>query len=142
MCTEARVATLETRRQHWAYEQTRRGERQAAYQTVIDLLSDWGWRAEYVKGFDIVRDFTIPFVRAANRVRVYGSPASVAAVDEIQESLALLESGQHKQGASCRRRSNQSRHGPFCGSRTRRRGPWQTSSPAYCEVRAGAGPRT
>src|ERR1700730_7869177 len=37
-----------------------------------------------------VREFTIPFVRAANRVRVYGSPASIAAMDEIQEGFAML----------------------------------------------------
>jgi hypothetical protein len=40
--------------------------------------------------YDVVREFTIPFVRAANRVRVYGSPASIAAMDEIQEGFAML----------------------------------------------------
>ena len=37
-----------------------------------------------------MREFTIPFVRVANRVRVYGSPASIAAMDEIQEGFAML----------------------------------------------------
>ncbi len=77
-------ADAETRRQRWAHFQTRRAERKDNYQTAIDLMTDWGWRDGQDKTFDVVRDFTIPFVRAANRVRVYGSPASVAAMDEIQ----------------------------------------------------------
>jgi hypothetical protein len=42
------------------------------------------------RGYNIIRDFNVPFVRAANRVRVYGSPASIAAMDEIQEGFAKL----------------------------------------------------
>jgi hypothetical protein len=83
-------ADAETRRQRWAHFQTRRAERKDNYQTAIDLLTDWGWRYGHDKTFDLVRDFTIPFVRAANRVRVYGSPASVAAMDEIQNGFHQL----------------------------------------------------
>jgi hypothetical protein len=37
----------------------------------------------------VVNEFTIPFVRSANRVRVHGSPASVAAIDEVQKGFAM-----------------------------------------------------
>jgi hypothetical protein len=49
----------------------RRSERLENYQTAIDLLTDRGWRSDDPK-YDkaIVREFTIPFVRAVNRVRV------------------------------------------------------------------------
>jgi len=46
------------------------GERQETYQTAIDLLTDLGWREDYDRSFGVVKDFTIPFVRAANRVLV------------------------------------------------------------------------
>ncbi len=83
------LANVETRRHLWEYRMKRRAERQETYQAAIDLLTDWGWRSFDPK-FDIVSEFTIPFVRVANRVRVYGSPASVAAVDEIQRGFAML----------------------------------------------------
>jgi hypothetical protein len=69
----------------------RRSERLENYQTAIDLLTDRGWRSDDPK-YDkaIVREFTIPFVRAVNRVRVYGSPASIAAMDEIQDAFRML----------------------------------------------------
>jgi hypothetical protein len=86
----AHTASVETRRRNWEYQVKRRGERQETYQTAIDLLTDWGWRSDTDPNFDVVRDFTIPFVRAANRVRVYGSPASIAAMDAIQEGFAKL----------------------------------------------------
>jgi len=71
--------------------QKRRGERQEAYLTVINLLTDWGWQtASPKRGYDVVREFSIPFVRAANAIRVCGSPASIAAIDEIQNGLAQL----------------------------------------------------
>ena len=60
-----------------------------AAKVAIDLLTDWGWQRS-IPNYDIVHEFNIPFVRAANHVRVYGSPASVAAMDEIQEGFALL----------------------------------------------------
>jgi hypothetical protein len=53
------------------------------------LLSEFGWRASGDRKYDVVRDFNVPFLRAANRVRIYGSPASIAAVDEIQEAFAM-----------------------------------------------------
>jgi len=86
----AHVANIETSRKGLEYQLKRRSERQETYQTAIDLLTDWGWRETSDRKYDVVRDFTIPFVRTANRVRVYGSPASVAAMDEIQEGFAML----------------------------------------------------
>jgi len=84
------VAIIETRRRKWEYRMKRRDERQDTYQKVLDLLSDWSWRADGDGSFDVVRDFSMPFVRVANRVRVYGSPACVAALDEIQRAFARL----------------------------------------------------
>ncbi|WP_156945006.1 hypothetical protein [Bradyrhizobium sp. Ec3.3] len=69
----------------------RRGERLENYQTAIDLLTDYGWRSDDPKYRDaIVREFTIPLVQAANRLRVYGSPATIAAMDEIQGAFGML----------------------------------------------------
>jgi hypothetical protein len=86
----AYVTSVETNRKNLEYELKRRSERQETYQTAIDLLTDFGWRSTFDRKYDVVREFTIPFVRAANRVRVYGSPASIAAMDEIQEGFAML----------------------------------------------------
>ena len=60
----------------------RRDERKAAYIQAINLVTDWQWRrASNDPNAD--RDFTIPFVRSATAVRLYGSPASINAVDRI-----------------------------------------------------------
>lgn len=67
----------------------RRGERLENYQTAINLLTDYAWQSVDSK-YDVVHDFDIPFVRAANRLRIYGSPASVAAMDEIQDAFRML----------------------------------------------------
>jgi hypothetical protein len=87
--TTSHVANVETNRKSLEYQLKRRSERQETYQTAINLLTDWGWR-QGDPDYDVKRDFTIPFVRAANKVRVYGSPASVAAMDELQEAFAML----------------------------------------------------
>jgi hypothetical protein len=87
--TTSHVANIETSRKQLEYQLKRRSERQETYQAAIDLLTDFGWRTTTDRKYDVVRDFTIPFVRAANRVRVYGSPAAVAAIDEIQEGFAM-----------------------------------------------------
>jgi len=70
----------------WEVELRRRDSRLETYQKAIDLLTDFGWRSND-KDYDVVHEFSIPFVRAANRVRVHGSPASVAAMDEVQLAL-------------------------------------------------------
>ena len=88
--TTTHVANVETSRKNLEYHLKRRSERQETYQTAIDLLTDRGWREASDRKYDIIREFTIPFVRVANRVRVYGSPASIAAMDEIQEGFAML----------------------------------------------------
>ena len=83
------TANAETRRRRWEYRPELRDKRQETYQTAIDLLSDWGWRGDgQDPDYDVVRDFNIPFVRVANRIRIYGSPASIAAMDEIQDGFA------------------------------------------------------
>jgi hypothetical protein len=87
--TTTQVANLETSRKSLEYQLKRRSERQETYQTAIDLLTDRGWRQISDPKYDIVREFTVPFVRTANRVRVYGGPASIAAMDEIQEGFAM-----------------------------------------------------
>jgi hypothetical protein len=87
--TTTHVANVETNRKILEYSLKRRSERQETYKTAIDLLTDWGWRSDDRK-YDVVHEFTIPFVRAANHVRIYGSPASIAAMDEIQEGFAML----------------------------------------------------
>ena len=83
------VANIETSRKQLEYQLKRRSERQETYQTVIDLLSEFGWRVSFDKKYDVLKDFNLPFLRAANRVRVYGSPATVAAIDEIQLALQM-----------------------------------------------------
>jgi hypothetical protein len=89
--TTIHVANIEMAQKNDELQLKRRSDRRENYQTAIDLLTDWGWRSgdpKYNEG--IVREFTIPFVRAANRVRVYGSPASIAAMDEIQNGFRML----------------------------------------------------
>jgi len=83
------VVSAETNRQRWEYRMKRRDERQATYQAAIDLLTDLGWRS-LDPSFDVVGEFTVPFVRAVNSVRIYGSPGSIAAMDEIQQGFAML----------------------------------------------------
>lgn len=81
------VANIAARQKTWEVELRRHDERLETYQKAIDLLTDFGWRYGD-KSYDIKQAFTIPFVRAANRVRVHGSPDSVAAMDEIQVGFA------------------------------------------------------
>jgi hypothetical protein len=82
------VASAETGRRRWEYQMKRRSERQEAYLLAIDVLTEWQWR-DGDPDFDVKKDFTLKFVRAASRVRIYGSPASIAALDEIQTGLAM-----------------------------------------------------
>ena len=73
----------------------RRDERKAAYIQAINLVTDWQWRrASNDPNAD--RDFTIPFVRSATAVRIYGSPASINAVDRIQSGLKQLNNAQDR----------------------------------------------
>ena len=73
----------------------RRDERKAAYIQAINLVTDWQWRrASNDPNAD--RDFTIPFVRSGTAVRLYGSPASINAVDRIQSGLKQLNNAQDR----------------------------------------------
>ena len=87
--TTTQVANVEASRKSLEDQMKRRSERKETYQAAIDLLTDLGWREISDRKYDVVREFTIPFVRTANRVRVYGSPASIAAMDEIQQGFAM-----------------------------------------------------
>src|SRR5262249_27462393 len=77
----------------------RRSERQTTYLMTMDLVTDWGWESDE-PGYDVERRFSLPFVRASNRVRLYGSPASVAAIDDMQRGLNLLNKAQRGDGDS------------------------------------------
>jgi hypothetical protein len=90
-------ANAETRRRQLEHQLERRRERKEAYLKAIDLVTDWQWREQYDPDFDILKDFTILFVRSATRIRLYGSPVSIAAVDEIQEGLHKLNEANEKQ---------------------------------------------
>jgi hypothetical protein len=88
--TTIHVANIETAQKYEELQLKRRSERLENYQKAIDLLTDRSWRSGDPKYDEaIVREFTIPFVRAANRIRVYGSPASIAAMDEIQDAFRM-----------------------------------------------------
>jgi hypothetical protein len=89
--TTIHVANIEAAQKNEELQLKRRSERLENYQTAVDLLTDLGWRIGDPKyNHAIVREFNIPFVRAANRLRIYGSPASVAAMDEIQDAFRML----------------------------------------------------
>jgi len=89
--TTIHVANTEIAQKNEELLLKRRSERLENYQKAIDLLTDLGWRSDVPKYNEaIIQEFTIPFVRAANRLRVYGSPASVAAMDEIQDAFRML----------------------------------------------------
>jgi hypothetical protein len=67
----------------------RRTDRQQAYLLALDLLTDFGWDAG-LKRYDVVESFNKPFLHAANRVRLYGSPAAIGAIAKIQDGFAAL----------------------------------------------------
>lgn len=67
----------------------RRTDRQQAYLVALDLLTDFGWDTSQQQ-YDVTESFNKPFLHAANRVRLYGSPAAIAAVTKIQDGFAAL----------------------------------------------------
>jgi hypothetical protein len=89
--TSRRQMSLEATSKVHQEAEERRQERRKVYEAATDLLTDFGWDLEAdERGYDVVKAFTKPFVRVASRIRIYGSPESVAAVDEIQLGFALL----------------------------------------------------
>lgn len=72
--------------------ETRRNERKQTYATAMDLIAEYGWRRDE-PDYNVVQEFTIPFLHAANRVRLYCGPATVAAMDELQEAFACVNAG-------------------------------------------------
>lgn len=136
-----RVAKLEALRKNREYQQARRSERQGTYQAAIDLLTDWGWRTGE-SNFDVVREFTLPFVRCANRVRVYGSPASIAAIDEIQGGLAKLNAAQTEAETEAAYTQIAIGHDHLVMAARADVGPRPEDGLADVPFRPGAGPRT
>jgi hypothetical protein len=48
-------------------------ERRKVYEAATDLLTEFGWDLEADEpGYDVVKAFTKPLVRVANRIRIYG----------------------------------------------------------------------
>jgi hypothetical protein len=91
MLTNFRLSDAERDRHAADATAARRSERQAAYISVMDLLVDFGWDSAFPgKEYNVVESFNKPFLHAANRVRLYGSPAAIAAVDQIQTGLAAM----------------------------------------------------
>lgn len=73
----------------------RRHERQLTYEKILDAITDWSWSSlSPAADYDVVEDFSKPFNLAAMRIRLYGSPATIAAVDDIQSGFALLNDAQ------------------------------------------------
>jgi hypothetical protein len=118
---------------------SRRDERQETYQIVLDLLSDWGWR-QGTNDYDVVRDFSIPFVRAANRVRVYGSPGTIAAMDAIQDGLALSNRAQTENALDAASLAIRSGQDHFVIAARTDVGPRDEDGLVAVTFRAGAGP--
>jgi hypothetical protein len=88
----ARQVQAEDARQRLEFATRRREERRDAYQAMADLLTDYGWSAYTAE--DVATAFNKPFLHAANRVRLYGSPRAVAAVDAIQLAFAEMHAAQ------------------------------------------------
>jgi hypothetical protein len=64
-------------------------------------LNDFSWDLETGDpDYDVVKAFSKPFVRVASRIRIYGSPESVAAVDEIQRGLHLSNVSSDEQSST------------------------------------------
>jgi hypothetical protein len=134
-----RADDVETQRQRWAYRQTRRDERRETYQAAIDLMTDWGWRGDDPT-FDVVREFTIPFVRMANRVRVYGSPASVAAMDKIQAGFGLLNHAETSEELDAAQRAIRDGHDQLVIAARDDVGPRDDDELVQVPFHSGAGP--
>ncbi len=98
--TTRRQITLETRGKKHQEAEERRRERRAVYEAAMDLLSDFLWDVEAAgSDYDVVTQFTKPFLRVANRIRIYGSPESVAAIDEIQRGFAVPNAASDEQAS-------------------------------------------
>jgi hypothetical protein len=90
--TGLRQAHAEDARQRLELATRRREERRDAYQAMADLLTDYGW-SDYTAE-DVATLFNKPFLHAANRVRLLGSPRAIAAVDDIQLAFAEMHAAQ------------------------------------------------
>ena len=135
-----RSAAAETRRRQWEYQQKRREERKETYQTAIDLLTDWGWWEATDRKYQVVREFTIPFVHAANRRRVYGSPASIAAMDEIQAGFARLNRAESESEQEAAHQAIRKGHDDLVIAARADVGPRPDDGLAAVPFREGAGP--
>jgi hypothetical protein len=99
--TSRRQMSLEAHSKAHQEAEERRGERRKVYEAAADLLGDFGWDREVdAVGYDVVNTFTKPFIGIASRIRIYGSPESVAAIDEIQRGLTLLNASSDQPSSS------------------------------------------
>jgi hypothetical protein len=99
MLTNFRQSNAERDRHEADAKAQRRSERQAAYISVMDLLVDFGWDSAFPsRKYNVVESFNKPFLHAANRVRLYGSPAAIAAIDKIQTGLAAMNNADQAAG--------------------------------------------
>lgn len=123
--------------------ETRRNERKQTYTTAIDLLTDYGWRTQYEPSYsaNIVQEFTIPFIHAANRIRLYGSPASIAATDALQEAFASLNKAHTDQELKEAEARIAHAHDMFVNAARADVGPRRQDRLASETFRPGAGPR-
>lgn len=138
--TTFHVASVETDRKRLEYQLKRRSERQETYQKAIDLLTDRGWRTISDRKYDIVREFTIPFVQAANRVRIYGSPASVSAIDDIQDGFAMLNKAKGESEREAAEKAISVGHDHLVIAARADVGPRKEDDLADVPFRQGAGP--
>jgi hypothetical protein len=134
------VANVETERKKVEYQLKRRSERQETYQRAIDLLTDRGWRTISDRKYDVAREFTIPFVQAVNRVRVYGRPASVAAMDEIQDGFAMLNRAKGENERDAAEKAISIGHDHLVIAARADVGPRKEDDLMYVPFRRGAGP--
>jgi hypothetical protein len=138
----AHVADLENRQKNFEYVLKRRHERQEAYQTAIDLLNDFHWRIAYDRRFDVVRDFNLPFLHAAGKLRVYGSPESIAAMDEVMEAIAKLNTAKEKKEREAAGAALMQGEDHLTSAARADVGPRQEDGLKDVPFRRGAGPRT
>jgi hypothetical protein len=136
------VKDVEVRQKNQEYQLKRRAERQESYQAAIDLLTDMQWRTGNDTRFDMVRDFTIPFIHAANKMRVYGSPESIAAIDELQEAFARSNRAKDKSEREAAITAISVGQDHLVTAARTDVGPRKEDELKDVPFRAGAGPRT
>jgi hypothetical protein len=121
--------------------QTRRNERKQTYVAAMDLLAEYGWRIDEPDyAANLVQEFTIPFLHAANRVRLYCGPATVAAMDELQEAFACMNAARTDREMGDAQARVGHAHDMFVKAARDDVGPTRQDKLATAIFRPGAGP--